>query len=156
MAKERFERTIACSAAAPPAAKNGVEALRPHACAQHPPPRHRRGSFPEQSQPSHGNDLIDFGQSDGTPSTNAATPIPAYQAPADLQAAQTVNGGQQQKDLENTLRSTSNERTNGGALIDFSDDLKRDLPTVDANGKKYAPLKREDTDTQSLVRTSIS
>merc|ERR1712093_479858 len=78
----------------------------------------------QQSQPSHGNDLIDFGQSDGTPSTNAATPIPAYQAPADLQAAQTVNGGQQQKDLENTLRSTSNERTNGGALIDFSDDLK--------------------------------
>jgi len=125
-----------------------------------PPPHTRSESYTsnhaapasenQQSQPSHGNDLIDFGQSDGTPSTNAATPIPAYQAPADLQAAQTVNGGQQQKDLENTLRSTSNERTNGGALIDFSDDLKRDLPTVDANGKKYAPLKREDTDTQSL------
>ncbi|PVH88320.1 hypothetical protein DL98DRAFT_509032 [Cadophora sp. DSE1049] len=126
-----------------------------------PPPHTRSESFTsthaasassenQPPQPSHTNDLIDFGQSDGTPSTNAATPIPAYQAPADLQAAQTVNGGQQQKDLEKTLRSTSKERTNGGALIDFSDDLKRDLPTVDANGKKLAPLKREDTDTQSL------
>jgi len=130
-----------------------------------PPPHTRSESYTsnhaapasenQQPQPSQGNDLIDFGQSDGTPSTNAATPIPAYQAPTDLQAAQTVNGGQQQKDLENALRSTSKERTNGGALIDFSDDLKRDLPTVDANGKKHAPLKREDTDTQSLVRTSI-
>ncbi|KAL2072525.1 hypothetical protein VTL71DRAFT_11868 [Oculimacula yallundae] len=101
--------------------------------------------------PAPENDLINFGQNDGPPSTSAAsttTPaVPEYHAPADLHAAQTLNNGQQQKDLENTLRSTSTERVNGGGLLDFSDDLKKDLPTVDKNGKKTAPaLKKEDTD----------
>ncbi|KAH6709261.1 hypothetical protein BKA61DRAFT_116491 [Leptodontidium sp. MPI-SDFR-AT-0119] len=126
-----------------------------------PPPRSRNASYTtpaaavptSENQPPQSDDLIDFGQSDGTPSNNAAAaPIPTYQAPADLHAAQTVNNGQQQKDLEKTLRSTSTERANGGSLIDFTDDLKRDLPTVDANGRKTTPLRREDTDTQSVVR----
>ncbi len=88
------------------------------------------------------NDLIDFGQNSGAQTQPAQT----YQAPADLQAAQTLNNGQQQKDLESTLLSTSSSRATDGGLIDFHDDLKKDLPA--AQGKTV--LKREDTETQSL------
>ncbi|CZT42728.1 probable putative oxysterol-binding protein OSBP [Rhynchosporium secalis] len=107
-----------------------------------------------QSNPS--DDFVNFDKEDGTPSnintnntasTNATPSIPVYHAPADLEAAQTFNNGQQQKDLENTLRSTSTERVSGSRLIDFSGDLKRDLPTVDASVKKTpATLKKQDTD----------
>jgi hypothetical protein len=55
-----------------------------------------------------------------------------------------MNGGQQQKDLEQTLRSTSTSPPpNKGSLIDFHDDLKKDLPEVNK-------LKRQDTDTNSM------
>lgn len=95
---------------------------------------------PPQAAPS--NDLIDFGQSDDA----QTQPAQAYHAPADLQAAQILNNSQQQKDLEKTLWSTSSSRANEGALIDFHDDLKKDLPDAHEKGV----LKREDTDTQSL------
>jgi hypothetical protein len=85
--------------------------------------------------PAQENDLIDFGQND-TP-TQPQVPIPA-----DLKAAQTEDGGQKQKDLERTLRSTSNERGQGG-LIDFHGDMKAALPEAHK-------LQRQDTDTQSL------
>jgi hypothetical protein len=95
-------------------------------------------SHPPLQPPPAENDLIDFGQNDGPTSSHL---------PADLQAAQTQNGSQQQKDLEQTLRSTSQERKKGGSLIDFHDDLKRDLPATD--GHREA-LTRRDTDTSSL------
>jgi hypothetical protein len=96
---------------------------------------------PQAPAPAHQNDLIDFGQNDGAP------PAPQHPSiPADLHAAQTQNGGQQQKDLEETLRSTSassNLDRNKGSLIDFHEDMKKELPEVNK-------LKRKDTDTQSL------
>ena len=60
-----------------------------------------------------------------------------------------LNNGQLQKDLEETLRSTSTEPQPGnqGSLIDFHDDVKKDLPVMDGEHNK---LKRQDTDTQSL------
>jgi hypothetical protein len=87
-------------------------------------------------------DLIDFGQNE-----NSVPPNPY--APKDLQAAQTQNNGQQQKDLEEILRSTSTEPKDGnqGSLIDFHDDMKKNLPVLDGENSK---LKRHDTDTQSL------
>jgi oxysterol-binding protein-related protein 8 len=85
-------------------------------------------------------DLIDFGQHDGATATLQQPLIPA-----DLKAAQTQNNGQQQKDLEDTLRSTSTSPPpEKGGLIDFHDDLKSNLP-----GEQHT-LKRQDTDTQSL------
>ena len=80
------------------------------------------------------------------------------------------NGGQDQKELENTLRSTSQPKEDAGQLIDFHDDLKRDLPSAvntpqpsaqatdhsrhaaqDAESIEHmATLKRMDTDTNSL------
>jgi len=111
----------------PPHTRSESSTTIPKITASHPPP-----------QPSDAeNDLIDFGQNDS----------PAPQMPTDLHAAQTNNNGQQQKNLEHTLRSTSTERKAQGSLIDFHDDLKRDLPTMDGHG---APLKRHDTDTSSL------
>jgi hypothetical protein len=59
------------------------------------------------------------------------------------------NIGQEQKDLEETLRSTSTKLQPGnhGSLIDFHDDVKKNLPAVDG---EHNTLKRQDTDTQSL------
>jgi len=87
-------------------------------------------------------DLIDFGQNENS------VPLNPY-APKDLQVAQTQNNGQQQKDLEEILRSTSTEPKDGnqGSLIDFHDDMKKNLPVLDGENSK---LKRHDTDTQSL------
>ncbi|EKD15566.1 oxysterol-binding protein [Drepanopeziza brunnea f. sp. 'multigermtubi' MB_m1] len=84
------------------------------------------------------NDLIDIHQ--GGPAETQQT---SYQVPADLYAAQTLNNGQQQKDLENLLRSTSSPKPSEGPLLNFHDDLKMDLPS--ASGGK-AILKREATD----------
>jgi hypothetical protein len=82
-------------------------------------------------------DLIDFGQHD-------APEVQQPLIPADLHAAQTQNNGQQQKDLEQMLRSTSTSPPpNKESLIDFHDDLKRGLPDIHT-------LKRQDTDTQSV------
>jgi hypothetical protein len=78
------------------------------------------------------NDLIDFGQNEGS------------LIPADLKAAQTENDGQKQKDLENTLKSTSTS-SKEGPLIDFQQDLKANLPEAEQHR-----LKRQDTDTNSL------
>ncbi|RAL62390.1 hypothetical protein DID88_004956 [Monilinia fructigena] len=81
------------------------------------------------------------------------SPVPAqYQIPADLHAAQTQNNGQQQKDLERTLQSTSTvQGQTQGSLIDFHDDLKKDLPAAtDTQGTATSTLYRQDTDTHSL------
>jgi hypothetical protein len=95
-----------------------------------------------KTQPSAENDLIDFGQNDG-PIGQSSPP----ELPADLAAAQTANNGQQQKDLENMLRSTSTSPPPDGQspLIDFHDDLKKNLPSLNAQA-----LKRQDTDTSSM------
>lgn len=91
---------------------------------------------PVKAAPPAGDDLIDFGQND--------TP-PHPQVPADLRATQTENNGQQQKDLESRLRSTSTGKAQGqGGLIDFQEDMKESLPP---GGQK---LKRTDTETQSV------
>ncbi|KAJ8070458.1 hypothetical protein OCU04_000832 [Sclerotinia nivalis] len=72
--------------------------------------------------------------------------------PADLHAAQTQNNGQQQKDLERTLQSTSTvQGQNQSPLIDFHDDLRKDLPTAtDTQGTATSTLYRQDTDTHSI------
>ncbi|TVY94415.1 Oxysterol-binding protein-like protein [Lachnellula willkommii] len=86
--------------------------------------------------PAGESDLIDFGQNE----TPAQSQIPI---PADLKAAQTENGGQQQKELENTLSHTSTSHADGqGTLLDFHD-MKAALPVKQA-------LQREDTDTHSV------
>ncbi|KAG0651034.1 Oxysterol-binding protein [Hyphodiscus hymeniophilus] len=95
---------------------------------------------PQSQAPAQQADLVDFGQVDG--STVQQQPF----IPADLHAAQTQNNGQRQKELERTLHSTStppNPERKTGSLIDFHDDLKKDLPNI-------TQLKRQDTDTQSL------
>lgn len=114
-----------------------------------PPPRNRTASYnsvtgpaevqqPSEPAPATQNDLIDFGQNDGS----TIPPAPPS-GPADLHAAQTQNGGQRQKDLEGKLKSTSTSSVNNtDSLIDFHQDLKKDLPT--------AALTRQDTDTNSL------
>ena len=105
-----------------------------------PPPHHRSSSYASTKSPttSHApppstgdNDLIDFGQNDGT-----------SDLPANLHPAQAVNPEHQQ--LEQTLRETSTEqKPQGSPLIDFHDDLKRDLP---AGGS----LTRQDTETSDV------
>jgi len=96
---------------------------------------------PSKPQPPlEASDLIDFGQNDGA----GAAPSNAL-APPDLLAAQTENNGQQQKELEETLRSTSTgpKPEQQGSLLNFHSDLRKNLPAV-------AGLKRQDTDTQSV------
>ena len=86
--------------------------------------------------PAAQKDAIDLGQTDGIP------PAPPS-GPEDLYAAQTQNGGQKQKDLEGNLKSTSTSSMNNtDALIDFHQDLQKDLPN--------ASLTRKDTDTNSV------
>ncbi|EPE28032.1 Oxysterol-binding protein-like protein [Glarea lozoyensis ATCC 20868] len=107
-------------------------------------------SSPKVAPISHENDLVDFGQNDSAPPQKSAI---QSQMPADLYAAQTQNGGQKQKELEQTLLSTSTSRENqGGPLLDFHDDLKRDLPAggTETEKARHAALLRKDTDTDSL------
>lgn len=73
--------------------------------------------------------------------TDAAAQPPNSHLPADLQAAQTQNSGQQQKDLEKTLLQTSSGKASEGGLIDFHEGMKKDLP---GSGEK-ARLQRIDT-----------
>jgi len=96
--------------------------------------------------PVQQDDLIDFGQSDGQAKE---VPKPFSHAPADLRAAQTENNGQQQLELEQRLRAASSSHGNQGSLIDFHEDLKRDLPGMETT-RPHGVLKRHDTDTQSL------
>ncbi|KAH8657631.1 hypothetical protein BGZ60DRAFT_135351 [Tricladium varicosporioides] len=86
------------------------------------------------------NDLIDFGQNDGA-AAHSAQPV----IPADPHAVQTHNNDQQQKHIEKQLQETG--QTREGSLIDFHD-MKESLPTTNHISK--VPLKRQDTDTQSL------
>lgn len=73
-------------------------------------------------------------------------------APSDLHLAQTLNGGQKQKELEEQLRNTSiSPPPKGAALSNLERDLKQDLPnvknaTVGEKGKKAVGLKRVDTE----------
>jgi hypothetical protein len=77
---------------------------------------------PKQQAPAESGDLIDFGQSDAPPAQIATA-----------------------ADIEQTLRSTSTQPGDSeGPLIDFQDDLKSGLPTVDQK------LKRQDTETNSV------
>ncbi len=105
-----------------------------------PAPVHEKTPVQVQA-PAAEDDLIDFGQND------APAPVqqPQLQIPTDLKVAQTENNGQRQKDLESTLRSTSTSPPPHGqsTLIDFHNDLKKDLPDGHA-------LKRKDTDMESL------
>ena len=87
--------------------------------------------------------LIDF---------SSESPAQYQHVPADLHAAQTQNNGQRQKDLEHTLQSTSTvQGQHQNSLIDFHDDLKRDLPAAtETPGAATSTLYRQDTDTHSL------
>jgi len=95
----------------------------------HAPVKHQAPSLAAQS------DLIDFGHNENQPTQQTI--------PADLHAAQTQNNGQQQKELETTLKSTSSPQPQG-PLIDFHDDIKKNLPDPGLG------LKRQDTETQSV------
>jgi oxysterol-binding protein-related protein 8 len=113
-----------------------------------PPPHYRSGSYTSTKSPTTSahpdhppapdNDLIDFGQNDGSADSHV---------PANLHASHAVNSNPQQQHLEQILRETSTERKAQDSLIDFHDDLKRDLTTVDGHS---VSLKRHDTDTSSL------
>lgn len=119
-----------------------------------PPPHRQSSTFSvtldhstshSKAQPlTEENDLIDFGQDGAVQAPSKYSPV--EHAPADLRAAQTENGGQQQAELERKLRNTSSIKDDGGPLIDFHDDLKQNLP---GNNQKSI-MKREDTDTRSL------
>jgi hypothetical protein len=92
----------------------------------------------EQPQSVHQaeGDLVDFGQNEAP----QAAPAPQPQMPrlpSDLKAAQTQNGGQSQKELEQTLSATSTSQAGQGPLLDFHNDMKSSLPTQ--------PLQRQDT-----------
>lgn len=111
-------------------------------------------TIPEASPPPQANDLINFDQNESTP-----TPVQSQTAqpmiPEDLHLAQTRNNGQQQKELERTLRSTSKSPDRKhGPLIDFHDDIKKALPLAENKKSEStgtsAPLVREDTDSKSI------
>lgn len=79
---------------------------------------------PKQNTTAEPGDLIDFGQSDTPPAQVAAA-----------------------TDIEQTLRATSTSHAGdkqGGSLIDFQEDLRSNLPSVNQK------LKRQDTETNSL------
>jgi len=113
------------------------------------PPHHRTASYdgtaaaqsqtqpPEVHPTGKENDLIDFGQD------NSTTAAPQLNVPATT--VQTVNGTQQPVDIESALKSTGT--TQQGSLIDFHNDLKADLPTVQSAS---TTLKRHNTDTSSM------
>lgn len=122
------------------------------------PPHHSRQSLEEppyqssqqESQPPrHEDDLIDFGQNDiphptippGSQQDNKVPEMPRQ--PSDLQAAQTQNGGQGQKDLEQMLNSTSTAQVTQGPLLDFQDDMHNSLPRP--------TLKSQDTSDDEFV-----
>jgi hypothetical protein len=65
--------------------------------------------------------------------------------PSDLQAAQTRNDGQGQKDMEQMLASTSTTQQGQGQgpLVDFHIDMHNSLPQV--------TLKRSDTSEDEFV-----
>jgi hypothetical protein len=87
--------------------------------------------------PTQDPDLIDFGENDRPASQQPLLPT-------DPRAAQTQNSGQQQRDLDNTLRSTSTPpHPNKGPLIDFHADLNKELPGVHK-------ITRQDTNTQEI------
>lgn len=84
--------------------------------------------------------------------SDSPAPAQSQHVPADLQAAQAQHNGQQQKNLERTLQSTSTAQgQTQGSLIDFQDDLRKDLPAAtDAQGTATSALYRQDTDTHSV------
>src|SRR6476469_9994056 len=73
------------------------------------------------------NDLIDFGSTNST----TTTAIPSH-FPSNLKLAQTQNNGQQQRELEQTLKSTSTSPPPGNqkSIIDFHGDVKGDVPVT--------------------------
>ncbi|KAM0173942.1 hypothetical protein ACHAPF_006435 [Botrytis cinerea] len=100
---------------------------------------------PIPSQEKDKENLTDLGR-------ESPAPVQSQYVPADLLAAQTQNNGQQQKDLERVLQSTSTvQGQNQGSLIDFHDDLRKDLPAAtDNQGTAASTLYRQDTDTHSV------
>jgi hypothetical protein len=76
-------------------------------------------------------DLIDFGQNESSEKAKEMKPEMPQQ-PSDLQAAQTQNGGQRQKDIEQMLSSTSTAHgvQGQGPLLDFHEDMHSSLPDV--------------------------
>ena len=74
--------------------------------------------------------------------------IPPYQAKkeAPAESGDLIDFGQNDTDVEQTLRSTStsNREDNQGSLIDFQEDLRSSLP------QPSQKLQRKDTGTNSL------
>jgi hypothetical protein len=105
-----------------------------------PPHQSHQQPLPQQPQP----DLIDFGQNEPShPPNEAKSQMPSQ--PSDLQATQTKNGGQSQKDIEQMLTSTSTAQAGQGQgpLLNFHDDIHNSLPKV--------TLKRSDTSEDEFV-----
>lgn len=79
-----------------------------------------------------------------TEAQSDATPVPR---PADLSAAQTHNGGQAQRDLEEQLRaSESTPKPQASALKDFHNEMRENLPGSGATqGGLKPPMNREES-----------
>jgi oxysterol-binding protein-related protein 8 len=117
--------------------RGSTERARPEEAHLQQPTQPQRSQIPSD-------DLIDFGQNDSSHSANTTSHNPPMpRQPSDLQAAQTKNGDQSQKELEQTLASTSTEVAQG-PLIDFHDDMHNSLPPKQE-------LKRQDTSDDEFV-----
>lgn len=101
-------------------------------------------SQPQQQPKKATADLIDFGQDEPSPTVTETRPEMPHQ-PSDPQAAQSKNGGQSQKDMEQMLASTSIVQggQGQGPLVDFHNDIHNSLPQV--------MLKRSDTSEDEFV-----
>ena len=79
-----------------------------------------------------------------SPAHPDATPVPR---PADLVAAQTHNGGQAQRDLEEQLRaSESTPKPQASALKDFHNEMRENLPGSGITGGGLKPpMNREES-----------
>lgn len=106
--------------------------IPPHAPTEHP----TSASKPATEKAS--NDLIDFGPSEG--SAPAAAPVPA-ENPAVAAAAQN-HSSNSSTEIRQLLANTG-QKAPDGPLIDFTTDMKHDLPKTQP---AQAPLKRSETE----------
>ncbi|KAG9248512.1 hypothetical protein BJ878DRAFT_15763 [Calycina marina] len=118
----------------------------PHTKPEIVSPQPARPAAPVAPKAAEG-DLIDLGGDSATPavSSKPVQVVPSH-FPSDLKVAQTQNNGQQQKDLEDTLRATSTSPSadqQQSSLNDFHRDLFKNLSPAPG-------LKSEDTDTKSV------
>jgi len=149
-AKEQVEQILAVTPILPGQKSNEKNPIPPqHSTATSQTPSH----LPAAASSAAENDLNDVGQKE-IRQTKTSQPSQLPRLPTDLQTAQTQNNGKQQTDLESTLRATSTNEGSQGPLLDFHNELKKDLPGVggsaDTENEKeneLSKLKRQDTET---------